>query len=173
MPELWIRDDTELSITQRKGHTQIAVIRMLCRLEVGNLKRKKQKMKSKGQKLYKNTHGTVYRVPISYRLRRVMAQKKSARKLEAKHATWFFSQASFHHFLHSTWSDLRFYLVRSMIKEDRNPALNLLSMEKFLWVSVDILIRQIVVAAFTEPAATAGFNVLSTSGKGIGNSQTA
>jgi hypothetical protein len=51
------------------------------------LKRKKQKLKSKGQKQYKNTHGTVYRVPISYRLRRLMRQRKSARKLEAKHTT--------------------------------------------------------------------------------------
>jgi len=53
---------------------------------IGNLKRKKQKLKGKGQKLYRNNHGTIYRVPISYRLRRLMRQRKSARKLEAKHA---------------------------------------------------------------------------------------
>ncbi|HII85486.1 TPA: hypothetical protein HA273_02690 [Candidatus Bathyarchaeota archaeon] len=50
------------------------------------MKRRKEKLKSKGKKYYKNTHGTIYRVPISYRLRRVMRQRKTARKLEAKHA---------------------------------------------------------------------------------------
>ena len=32
--------------------------------------RKKPKRKAKGKKLYKNTHGTWYRVRLSYRLRR-------------------------------------------------------------------------------------------------------
>ena len=54
--------------------------------DVGNLKKKKQKMKGKGQKLYRNNHGTTYRVAIGYRLRRLMREKKSARRLEAKHA---------------------------------------------------------------------------------------
>jgi hypothetical protein len=54
--------------------------------ELGNLKRRKEKLKSKGKKYYQNTQGDTYRVPISFRLRRIMRQKKTERKLEAKHS---------------------------------------------------------------------------------------
>jgi hypothetical protein len=49
------------------------------------MKRRKEKLKSKGKKYYQSTQGTTYRVPINFRLRRMMWQKKTERKLEAKH----------------------------------------------------------------------------------------
>ena len=45
------------------------------------------KLKGKGKKLYRNAHGTIYRVPPSYRLRRVIRQRKTLRKLEAQLST--------------------------------------------------------------------------------------
>jgi hypothetical protein len=44
-------------------------------------------LKHKGKKRYRNNHGTIYRVTPSYRLRRLVQQRKSMRKLEAKLAT--------------------------------------------------------------------------------------
>jgi hypothetical protein len=38
-------------------------------------------VKHKGKKLYKNTHGTMYRVRLSYRLRRKIKQRKALREL--------------------------------------------------------------------------------------------
>ena len=38
--------------------------------------RKKPKRKDKGKKLYRNTHGTWYRVRLGYRLRRKIEQRK-------------------------------------------------------------------------------------------------
>jgi hypothetical protein len=38
---------------------------------------KKPKRKAKGKKLYKNTHGTWYRVRLGYRLRRKIKHRKT------------------------------------------------------------------------------------------------
>ena len=43
--------------------------------------RKKPKRKDKGKKLYRNTHGTWYRVRLGYRLRRKIKQRKILRKM--------------------------------------------------------------------------------------------
>jgi len=40
---------------------------------------KKPKKKEKGKKLYKNTHGTRYRVRLGYRLRQAIKQRKMLR----------------------------------------------------------------------------------------------
>jgi hypothetical protein len=44
--------------------------------------RKKPKRKDKGKKLYRNTHGTWYRVRRGYRLRHKIKQRKILRELE-------------------------------------------------------------------------------------------
>jgi hypothetical protein len=44
--------------------------------------RKKPKRKDKGKKLYKNTHGTWYRVRLGYRIRRKIKKKKMLRELK-------------------------------------------------------------------------------------------
>jgi hypothetical protein len=44
--------------------------------------RKKPKRKDKGKKLYKNTHGTCYRVRLGYRLRREINQRKMFKELK-------------------------------------------------------------------------------------------
>jgi hypothetical protein len=46
--------------------------------------RKKPKRKEKGKKLYKNTHGTRYRVRRSYKLRRMIKQREMLRTLQAE-----------------------------------------------------------------------------------------
>ncbi len=46
--------------------------------------RTKPRMKEKGKKLYKNTHGTWYRVKLGYRLRRKIKQRKLLRDLKKK-----------------------------------------------------------------------------------------
>ena len=43
---------------------------------------KKPKRKNKGKILYKNTHGTWYRVRPSYRLSRKIEQRKMLREME-------------------------------------------------------------------------------------------
>jgi len=43
--------------------------------------RRKPKLKEKGKKLYRNTHGHQYRVMSSYRLARIILQRKTQRKL--------------------------------------------------------------------------------------------
>jgi hypothetical protein len=45
---------------------------------------KKPKRKNKGKKLYKNTHGTWYRVKRGYRLRRAIEQRKIVSELNKK-----------------------------------------------------------------------------------------
>jgi hypothetical protein len=45
---------------------------------------KKPKRKDKGKKLYKNTHGTWYRVRRSYRLRRKIKQREIMREMNKK-----------------------------------------------------------------------------------------
>ena len=45
---------------------------------------KKRKLKSKGKKLYKNTHGRMHRVVRNYKVRYMDKQKKMLRKLEAQ-----------------------------------------------------------------------------------------
>ncbi len=49
---------------------------------IGNVA--KPKLKAKGKKLYKNTHGTICRVRPSFRLARLIRQRKTLRKLEAQ-----------------------------------------------------------------------------------------
>jgi hypothetical protein len=48
--------------------------------------RKKPKRKNKGKKLYKNTHGTLYRIRPSYRLRHKIKQRKMLREMEKQKA---------------------------------------------------------------------------------------
>jgi hypothetical protein len=43
--------------------------------------KKKSKRKDKGKKLYKNTHGTWYRVKSSYKLEHKVKQRKTLREL--------------------------------------------------------------------------------------------
>jgi hypothetical protein len=45
---------------------------------------KKQKLKSKGKKLYRSSNGSVYRVPPSRRLARLKQREATQRKLDAK-----------------------------------------------------------------------------------------
>jgi hypothetical protein len=45
---------------------------------------KKPKVKYKGKKLYKNTHGSMYRVVPNYKHRRMTQHRKMLRKLEAQ-----------------------------------------------------------------------------------------
>ena len=45
---------------------------------------KRQKMKNKGKKLYRNTHGIIYRVAPSYRFKQMMRKREITRQLEAK-----------------------------------------------------------------------------------------
>jgi hypothetical protein len=45
---------------------------------------KKRKMKSKGKKLYKNTHGRMHRVVRNYKIRHMEKQRKMLRKLKAQ-----------------------------------------------------------------------------------------
>jgi hypothetical protein len=45
---------------------------------------KKRKMKSKGKKLYKNTHGKTFRVVRNYKIRYRDKQREMLRKLKAQ-----------------------------------------------------------------------------------------
>jgi hypothetical protein len=45
---------------------------------------KRRKLKNKGKKLYKNTHGKMYRVVRNYKVRYMVKQKKMIRKLKAQ-----------------------------------------------------------------------------------------
>jgi len=45
---------------------------------------KKRKLKSKGKKLYKNTHGRMYRVVRNYKIRHMVKQRKILRKIKAQ-----------------------------------------------------------------------------------------
>lgn len=49
--------------------------------------RKKSKLKDKGKRLYRNTHGRYYRVRLSYRLRYKNRERKRLRKLNAQIST--------------------------------------------------------------------------------------
>jgi hypothetical protein len=54
----------------------------ICRLE-------EKKNKSKGKKIYKNTHGRMHRVVRNYKIRYMEKQKKMLRKLKAQHSKKF------------------------------------------------------------------------------------
>jgi len=56
-------------------------------LFMGSKMRKKPKRKDKGKKLYKNTHGTWYRVRPSYKLERKIKQRKMLRELDTQKTT--------------------------------------------------------------------------------------
>jgi hypothetical protein len=45
---------------------------------------KKRKLKSKGKKIYKNTHGRMRRVVRNYKIRYMEKQRKMLRKLKAQ-----------------------------------------------------------------------------------------
>jgi hypothetical protein len=45
---------------------------------------KKRKMKSKGKKLYKSTHGKTFRVVRNYKIRYLDKQREMLRKLKAQ-----------------------------------------------------------------------------------------
>jgi hypothetical protein len=51
---------------------------------VGFAALKKRKMKSKGKKLYKNTHGKTFRVVRNYKIRHMEKQRETLRKLKAQ-----------------------------------------------------------------------------------------
>jgi len=48
---------------------------------------KKLKLKHKGKKVYKNTHGSIYRVVRNYKLTRLIQRRKAQRKLAAQLST--------------------------------------------------------------------------------------
>jgi len=54
--------------------------------------RKKPKLKDKGKKLYRNTHGRHYRVRLSYRLRYKNQESQRLRKLTAQINTYIFQE---------------------------------------------------------------------------------
>jgi hypothetical protein len=53
---------------------------------VGFADLKKRKLKSKGKKLYKNTHGRIRRVVRNYKIRHMEKQGKMLRKLKAQNS---------------------------------------------------------------------------------------
>lgn len=46
--------------------------------------KKKTKLKAKGKKYYKNTHGDVYRIKPNYKISKKILLKKRQRKLKAQ-----------------------------------------------------------------------------------------